>query len=233
MMKKIMLFTIVLCLLLAGCSQTGQIDAAESELPVETEAEQDASGSAEQESPAARIQPLPDTTMESWTDAILSVSLEEGDAYVDDTGKMQMDLKIYTYDKYDMVDISLLKAGDIIVTHAGEVEVTSVERSENGAVYINGGLDAGGFDLVTDDSGIFYETGFNDAKNWYEVGEATIRVSVDFKGYDNADPDKGEVIIYPGDFLTEGVVNYDFTPYNTTIRVEAGQIVEMNRVYVP
>ena len=237
MMKKIMMFTIVLCLLLAGCTQTKQSDAAESEVPepstVETEAEQDASGSAEQESPTARIQPLPDTTMESWTDAILSVSLKEGDAYVDDTGKMQMDLKIYTYDKYDMVDISLLKAGDIIVTHAGEVEVTSVERSENGAVYINGGLEAGGFDLVTDDSGIFYETGFNDAKNWYEVGTATIRVSADFEGCDQSDPEQGDVILYPGDFLVGAISNYDFTPHNTTIRVEEGQIIEMTRRYVP
>ena len=42
------------------------------------------------------VNPLPDTTMENLTDAILSVSLEKGDAYVDDTGKMQMDLQIYS-----------------------------------------------------------------------------------------------------------------------------------------
>ena len=57
------------------------------------------------------INPLPDTTMENLTDAILSVSLNEGDAYVDDNGRMQMDLKIYTYDMYDMVDIADLKVG--------------------------------------------------------------------------------------------------------------------------
>ena len=61
-------------------------------------------------------------------------------------------------------------------------------------------------------------------KNWYEIGEATIRVSVDFRGIDNADLEQGEVIIYPGDFLIGAVTNYDFTPYNTTIRVEDGQI---------
>ena len=98
---------------------------------------------------------------------------------------------------------------------------------------INGGLENGGFDLLTDDCGTFYEIGFNDTKNWYEVGETTIRVSVDFKGIDNADLEQGEVIIYPGDFLIGAVTNYDFTPYNTTIRVEDGQIVEMNRVFIP
>jgi hypothetical protein len=132
-----------------------------------------------------------------------------------------------------MVDISKMKVGDTIVTHAGEVEVTALERSEGGTLNINGGLEAGGFDLVTDDSGIFFETGFNDVKNWYEVGEATIRVSADFLGHDNSDPEQGEILIYPGDFLVGAVEDYNFTPYNTTIRVEGGQIVEMNRMYTP
>ena len=150
---------------------------------------------------------------------------------MDDAGEMQMDVKIFTYDKYDMVDLSTLKVGDTIVTHAGEVEVTAMERSAGGAIYINGGLEEGGFDLVTVENGIFYEAGFNDAKNWYEVGEATIRVSADFEGRDNSNPDQGEIVFYPGSFLVGEITDYDFTPYSTIIRVEGGQIVEMNRMY--
>lgn len=206
-MKKLAIFLVVICLLFAGCKN--------------------------ENTPANTVNPLPDSTMENLTDAILSVSFEEGDAYVDDSGAMQMDLKIYTYDKYDMVDIAALKAGDIIVTHSGETEITSVETSESGIVYINGGLENGGFDLVTDESGIYFETGFDDAKNWYEIGEATIRVSADFEGRDNYDPAEGETIIYPGSFLTGEVTNYDFTPYNTTVRVEEGQIVELIRIANP
>lgn len=207
-MKKISVIFTALFLLLAGCASA-------------------------QTDPAQKISPLPDATMENLTDAILSVSLEEGDAYVDETGKMQMDLKIYSYDCYDMVDISNLKVGDTLVKHSGKVQVTSIEQNDAGTVYINGGLDNGGFDLVTDDCGVFYEMGYNDHKNWYQVGEATIRVSADFKGSDCADPELGEVVIYPGDFLVDAVTNYDFTPYNTTIRIEGGQIVEMNRRYIP
>jgi hypothetical protein len=132
-----------------------------------------------------------------------------------------------------MVDIANLKEGDTIVTHAGEVVVTSLERTQGGLILINGGLEEGGFDLFTDDSGIFYESGFNDVKNWYEVGTATIRVSADFEGRDNSNPDQGEVVLYPGSFLVGEVTDYNFTPYNTTIRVEGGQIVEMNRMYTP
>lgn len=179
------------------------------------------------------INPLPDTTMQNLTDAILAVSLEEGDAYVDDNGRMQMDLKIYTYDKYDMVDIASLDVGDTIVRYSDEVKVVSKEQDETGMIHINGGLKNGGIDLVTDDCGIFYEIGFDDVKNWYEVGESTIRVSVEFMGIDNGDSELGELMLYPGDFLNGTVTNYDFTPYNTTIRVEDGQIVELNRVFIP
>ena len=72
-MKKIIVPFIAFCLLLSGCANP-QIEEGKT------------------------INPLPDMTMQNLTDAILAVSLEEGDAYVDDNGRMQMDLKIYTYD---------------------------------------------------------------------------------------------------------------------------------------
>ena len=228
-MKKAIYLFFAVCILLAGCAGSAEEPKAETTpqtIPQtaapETQAE-----------PVATVYPLPDTTMENLTDAILSVSLEEGDAYVDDTGKMQMDVKIYTYDRYDMVDISMLKVGDTIVTHGGEVEVISLEQNAYGTILINGGLDEDGMDLVTDDSGVYYATGFSDIKYWYEIGEATIRVSVDFEGRDNADPERGEVIYYPGSFLIGEVTDYNFTPYNTTIRVENGQIIELIRRYTP
>lgn len=227
---------IVLCLSLAGCAAV-QTDGAENAVSAEnansTIAENKMPADTEQTEGAHTIRPLPDTTMENLTDAILSVSLEEGNAYVDDNGRMQMDLKIYTYDQYDMVDIAALKIGDTLIRHSGEVEVFSIEQNAAGTIYINGGLDNGGFDLVTNDCGTYYEMGFSDIKSWYPVGEATIRVSADFIGIDTADPEQGEVIIYPGDFLIGAVTNYDFTPYNTTVRVENGQIIEMIRVYTP
>lgn len=235
-MKKISVLLMVICLLFTGCvdsqEETGNNSIANVNTEDTTASDSDKTD-IKQVADGQKIVPVADTTMDNLTDAILSVSLEEGDAYVDDSGIMQMELKIYTYDKYDMVDIANLKVGDTILRQSGEVKVTSKEQNEAGTIYINGGLEAGGFDFVTDDSGIFYETGFNDAKNWYEIGEATIRVSVDFEGVDNADPEQGEIVLYPGSFLIDEVTNYDFTPHNTTVRVEAGQIVEMNRVYIP
>ena len=225
-MKQPLALILIVCLLLVGCGKESQIVITPETAPETTVA-------TEPTEAANVIYPLPDSTMENMADAVLSISLEEGDAYVDDTGKMQMDVTVYTYDKYDMVDISTLKAGDILVTHTGEVEIVSLDRKENGTILINGGLDENGFDLGTDESGVFYECGYNDSKNWYEIGKATIRVSADFVYHDTSDPEAGEILYYPGSFLVGEVTDYNFTPFNTTIRIEAGQIIEMHRVYTP
>lgn len=76
---------------------------------------------------------------------------------------------------------------------------------------------------------MYYEAGFNDVKNWYEVGEATLRVSDELEFKNNIYPEKGEQIFYAGSFLVGEVTNYNFTPHNTTIRTENGQIVFMER----
>ena len=147
--KKTIALFITSCLLLAGCANF-QDDSGNSALNDNKSSDiinqEDFASKPEDETQT--ISPLPDTTMENLTDAILSVSLEEGDAYVDDKGIMQMDLKIYTYDKYDMSDVANLKVGDTILTESGAVEVSSKEQSEMGTIHINGGLEAGGIDLI-------------------------------------------------------------------------------------
>ena len=181
------------------------------------------------------ISPLPVTIdMEQLDNCTVAVSFEEGDAYVDDTGIMRLDATVYTYDLYDMVDVSLLEEGDTIVIRNQEVEVATLERTEHGLVIINGGEENGGYDLYTDDSGVYYEMGFNDTKAYYPLGEATIRVSVDFNFYDNSDIEAGEKMFYPGDFLIDDAgIRYDFNANNTTIVIEDGQIIQMNRIYTP
>ena len=82
------------------------------------EVTQSVSLTAAAEQTVSTIRLLPDTATENMMGSVLSISLEEGGAYVGGTGKIQMDMKIYTYDKYDMVDVSMLKVGDVLGTHA-------------------------------------------------------------------------------------------------------------------
>ena len=188
-----------------------------------------------EEAAGATISPLPTTIdMNALDNCTLAVSFEEGDAYVDDTGAMQLDVTVYTYDLYDMVDIANLKAGDIIVIQGNGVTVETVETLESGLVFINGGMENGGYDLWHNDSGVYFEHGYNDAKSYYALGEATIRVSTEFEFVDSSDLDKGEVTYYPGDFLTDNAgILYHFVPNNTSIVVEGGQIIQMTRIYTP
>lgn len=209
-------------------------DAAPTTVP--TEAPADVKEPTEAPAPAAKtISPLPVTIdINNLNNCTVAVSFEKGDAYVDDTGVMRLKVKVYTYDLYDMVDIALLAPGDTILLRGEEVPVTDLVRTDSGAVQINGGLDVGGYELITTDNTVFFETGYSDVKSYYELGEATLRVSADFLFTDKMDLDKGEVTYYPGDFLTDkaGILYY-FSPHNTSIVIQDGQVITMERIYTP
>ena len=210
---------------LTGCS---------SSQPENTPAEPEASneGSA---SEALTVSPLPASIdLDHLEDCTVAVSFDQGDAFVDDTGAMQLHVKVYTYDLYDMVDISTLKAGDHITICRQDVKVSSLERTENGVVVINGGLENGGYELVTDDDTVFYADGFDDMKQYYELGEVTLPVSPDFEFVDSSDLEKGPRTYYPGDFLTDNAgIEYHFIPNNTTITIQNGYVGGMQRIFNP
>lgn len=191
---------------------------------------------APEETPGKKIvYPLPETLdVNNLADCTVAVSFEKGDAYVDDSGKMQMKVKVYTYDLYDMVDVASLNVGDSIVRLGEEVKITSLERLDIGLVRINGGEEKGGFDLVSSDSTVYYETGMSDVKAYYELGEAALSVSEDFVYLDESDLDAKAKEYYSEDFLSnDSGIEYDFNPNNTTITIENGEIVRMNKYYMP
>ena len=213
-MKKIIFLVAVFCIFLTGCK---------------------ISNTQQEEANGVKVVPLASTIdVNSLKDCTVAVSLNKGDVYVDDTGIMQMKVTVYDYELYDMVDMSQLKVGDTIVIGKKDVVISSIERNSAGTVIINGGLDQGGYELVTDENGVFYEIGYSDVKSYYPLGEATIRVSTDFEYCDKSDLDSEEKCYYPGDFLVENSgIDYNFNPHNTSIVIQDGQIIAMNRIYVP
>ncbi len=181
------------------------------------------------------VSPLPETLdINNLTDCTVSVSLEKGNAYVDDTGKMQMKVTVYSYALYDMVDIENLNVGDTILRRGEEVKITEVNRLETGLIHINGGEEKGGFSLNHNENTVFYESGMNDIKAFYPLGEVILPVSQDFVYADESDLDAEAKVYYAGDFLTEdaGIV-YHFTPNNTSITIVNGEITKMVRRYMP
>lgn len=181
------------------------------------------------------ISPLPETLdINNLEDCMVRVSLEQGDAYVDDNGKMQMNVTVYSYELYDMIDISELAEGDTIMRQGEAVTVNTVERLDSGLVRINGGEEQGGFDLTSDDTTVYHEVGMDDAKAYYALGEVTLPVSTEFLYTDASDVEGEATKYYPGDFLTDAAgITYDFAPENTTIVIEDGVVFAMNKIYNP
>lgn len=220
---KMRFMMLLLCVLLAGCA-AAQNQAAESAQAETVLAEEN----------NVQILPLQDTTMEMMEDSTVHISMEQGDFYRDASGNVVLRMQVYSYDKFDMVDISLLKAGDTILLSGEEIPVDSVERTENGTVLVNGGLDEGGFDLATDDSGIYFVHGYNDMKSWYLVGEAEYPVADEFAFTDGADLERGAITYGAEDILAElPEAAYGYQPQNTMVRIENGQVVAMERIFMP
>lgn len=167
-------------------------------------------------------------------DCIVAVSLEEGDFYVNESEEVMMDVTVFTYDVYDIVDVSLMKEGDIILRNKEEILISSIEYDERGLVLINGGLEKGGFELYTEDNTVYYEQGYSNMKSYYELGRVLLPVSPNFIYNDASDLDSEVIRFYLEDFLKEEFdIDYHFNANNTTIQIEEGYVISMTKVYVP
>lgn len=229
-MKKIGLLLLALCWTLTACTP------AQDSAPTVTEpttAETLATEGETADVPAESgkvVTPIPSQLdLNNLDNCNVHVSLNEGDAYLDDTGAMQMKVTVYDSELYDMVDIAQLEVGDTIVMHGQNVPVTAFEQDEYGDKLINGEIR-----LRTDDDGVYYEVLENDSRYLYAVGQVTVQVSDEFLLTDSSDLDAGEMTLYPGDFLIgDARIRYPFSPLDTTMVMENGRIIAMNRVYVP
>ena len=181
------------------------------------------------------ISPLPETLdINALDNCTVAISLDKGGVYVNDSEKMVMDVTVYSYELYDMVDIASLKENDVILRKNEEVKVTEIERLETGLVRINGGEENGGFDLVSNDSTVYYESGMNDIKAYYELGNVTLPVSDEFEYVDESDLDADAKKYFAEDFLKDDAgIEYNFSPNNTSIVIENGTIIKMNKTYMP
>lgn len=235
-MKKTIFALLALCCLLTGCfAGKPASDTPTQTSAIQPSAETTAPATSAPTTPPNVVTPLASTIdLDHLDHCTVSVALSEGDAYLDDSGKMQMRILVYDHEYFDMAALSQLAVGDIIVLHGDAVTVSQLDRTESGAIHINGGLDNGGYTLLSTEDTVYYESGYNDHPYYLEVGFATVPVSQDFLFTDSSDLDAGTVTFYPGDFLVEDPgIRYPFHPYNTTITIENGEIIAMNRVYTP
>ena len=190
-----------------------------------------------------RVEPLPMTVnVKAPEDGKYSMAIQ---SITDQDGQLVVEGTLYTADLYDAVDITSLAVGDVIVINGEEMVVHSVEEGEpldlrgNGlqAVYvINGGLMENGADFIAEEGGTFRYFGYDDHTTYTEQGTVVLTMAENGIFYDTSD------LATPGgvkmsiqafkEYLEEDEAMF-FIPQNTTVRVEDGKIIEIDRIYIP
>ena len=203
--------------------------------PPETATQAHPAAEAREQQPAQeakRVEPMPESLdLNALTDATVAASFGADDISETD-GKTELTLTVYDYDLYDMVDIAQLAVGDTIVVDGKDMVVTSRE-DENGFVTINGGLEQGGVDLTSDDSGVYYAVGLDDTKSYHELGKVTVPVADGFVLTDNADPEHPDETYAAADLAELAASEPGFTANNTLATIEHGELTVLARSYTP
>lgn len=219
---------------LTGCGSEPAEDSKDQTIGAVEEEVKEPEQQEEAETPIT-VSPLPETMdLNEISDCTLAVSIENGaiDAREADTAKMKV--TVYDYEVFDLVDISKLEAGSIIELNQEPITIETIETNELGTVIINGGLDVGGYELATNEDGVYYSIGYSDVKSYYEIGETELEISPDFTYVDASDLETGEKEYTLSDLTeSEETVNYEGTPHNTTILVENGIVTSMVKRYIP
>ena len=236
-MKKALAILLALSVLaLSACaakqvnSDTQKDVSAETAAPsADPEQTEDAQQSAQE---AKRVEPLPETLdVNALTDATVAASFSAEDISEKD-GKTQITLTVYDYDVYDMVDVAQLAVGDTIVVDGKDMVVTSRE-DKDGFVTINGGLEQGGVDLTSDDSGVYYAVGMDDVKSYHELGRITVPVAEGFVLTDNSDLEHPDATYAASDLAKLAGESVGFTANNTLATIEHGELTVLARSYTP
>ena len=172
--------------------------------------------------------------LENINNQMLSVFFNEDSFFYGPEDQLFLELIVYDYEQFDPRDINSLEEGSKILICDEEITVETIETLATGDVMINGGFEEGGHIFHTDGTGMTHEVVENDHKVFYELGNVALPISNDLVFIDDSDLDNMGIRYSAEAFLAEEVeFGFNFWPLNTTVRIVDGEIVEINRVYIP
>lgn len=196
---------------------------------------------ASQAGQARTVRPLPGTlSVDALDDCTFAAGFTAPDVYLDDDGVLVAQLEVFDYERFDAVDIAALAPGDTLVIDGREMAVQTVEASGSGWYEINGGLEEGGCYLACgEDGGTFYQVLEDDARSYFSLGTATLRISQEFVYTDASDLEQPARTLYAGDFLQEmeqaaaDGAEICCTPYCVTATTQGGWLTAIDKRFVP
>ena len=169
---------------------------------------------------------------EEFGDASFAASFTKEDLVKRDDGTLALTVMIYRYELFSGDDIVALEKGDVIWCLGQEVVVDTIETRADGTVIINGGIENGGRYFKTDDGTVYFESGMNDVKSYYEIGENTYTLAEDFVLTDSSDLDN-PCTYTAEEFLTMDHGAAGFINSNTIVKTENHVITAIERIYIP
>ena len=168
-------------------------------------------------------------------DGVYPVSFEPGDTARLASGIYMNAVTVYTMDLYATSDIENLDFTDTVVVDGKPLTVESVEE-DDGYISINGGLTApDGMDFIKMDDGNYRANGSNDMPVYTKLGVTTLLVDESAVFTDSADID-GAPVTAEYDSIVDAIQNATFTGFyaeNTTVTIQSGRVVRIDRTYMP
>ena len=170
-------------------------------------------------------------SVREYDNAKFSASFKMNDLGMNEEGMYTLTVKVYSYEYFSGEDILSLKAGDTVYCLGQPVKVETVE-TYNGMIRINGGIENGGRVFKTTDNTVYFESGMNDRKSYYVIGENTYVLSENFIMTDNS------VMDFPKTYTAEEFAAFSddaagFRNSNTIVNTSDGVITSVVRNYIP
>ncbi|MGN0032408.1 MAG: hypothetical protein ACI358_01300 [Candidatus Limimorpha sp.] len=180
------------------------------------------------------VEPLePAIHLDSLGDCTMSVAFKGSDFNWDECC---LTMRVYSELLYDALEVGALKTGDTIIHDGVGITIKSIEHDGRHCV-VNGGIEQGGLELVSNGGGTFRSVTFDDHSVYKFLGETTVTFGDDLVITDcgeNPNDSCVKVRNRHKDYI-DSLPEYriDFIPLNTSVRIENGMLKEINRRWIP
>lgn len=235
MKKRMWIISAVLAVsLFAGCSGKQSVEQDGTETVIQTITPTITPTATPTEATGKKIAPSPaELSVDRLDNCTIAVAFSSQDITEETDGTVKIHFEVYDYETFAATDIDELQEGDTLLIDGQNIPVISVER-EDTAVRINGGVENGGINLVTDENGMYYENLTDTADivySYYLVGDTTMVTDPTFVCEDSADLDLGQQIYTAGQLKEKE--EFRCTAADSTMRIENGKIKKVTRSYRP
>lgn len=154
-------------------------------------------------------------------------------------------VRLYTEDWYDIVDVEQMKVGDTFEAEGNTITVETIEKNQFGDIDINGGFEAeNGYTLTTEeDTNGWTTTGYDDFCTYTQRDTVSLALAENITFNDSYFLDVEaieagrEALTASGiEAVTKAIMESEsdsFNELNTKITFKDGKVVEITRRYIP